>query len=128
MNTAESTRAVATSAVTSRMACRVASMGVRPRKYCARRFDDDDRVVTYDADREHQTEEREGVDRKAQRCMTANVPISETGTAASGMIDARHVWRKRITTSTTRWIASSSVWTTFSDGIADEDRGIVDDV
>ena len=33
--------------------------------------------------------------------MTANVPTSDTGTAASGMIDARQVCRNRITTSTT---------------------------
>jgi len=30
------------------------------------------------------------------------------------MIDARHVWRKRMTTSTTRMSASTSVWTTAS--------------
>ena len=44
--------------------------------------------------------------------MIANVPTSDTGTAASGMIEARQVWRNRITTSTTRRIASSSVCTT----------------
>ena len=42
-------------------------------------------------------------------CMTANVPITETGTAISGMIDARHVCKKRITTRTTSAIASSNV-------------------
>src|SRR5215471_11840689 len=46
--------------------------------------------------------------------ITANVPTSDTGTAASGMIDARHVCRKRITTITTSRTASASVWITAS--------------
>src|SRR5436309_459956 len=46
--------------------------------------------------------------------MTANVPISDTGIAASGMIEARQVWRKMITTITTSKIASSNVCTTAS--------------
>ena len=44
--------------------------------------------------------------------MTANVPMSDTGTATSGMIEARHVCRNTITTMTTRRIASKSVSTT----------------
>jgi hypothetical protein len=40
--------------------------------------------------------------------------MTETGTAISGMIEARHVCRKRMTTSTTSAIASSSVWMTAS--------------
>ena len=44
--------------------------------------------------------------------MTAKVPMSDTGTAISGMIEARQVCRNTITTSTTSRIASSSVWTT----------------
>jgi hypothetical protein len=39
----------------------------------------------------------------------ANVPISETGTAISGMSVARQFWRKRNTTRMTRIIASQSV-------------------
>ena len=39
----------------------------------------------------------------------ANVPTIEIGTAASGMIDARHVWRNNTTTNTTISVASSSV-------------------
>ncbi len=42
----------------------------------------------------------------------ANVPTTDTGTASSGMIDARQVCRNRITTSTTSAIASNSVVTT----------------
>jgi len=38
----------------------------------------------------------------------------DTGTASSGMIEARQVCRKTITTSTTSATASSSVTTTFS--------------
>src|SRR5436853_184764 len=41
--------------------------------------------------------------------MTANVPTSDTGTAASGIIEARHVWRNTITTITTSRMASSNV-------------------
>ena len=46
--------------------------------------------------------------------MTASVPTRDTGTAASGMMAARQVWRKMMTTRTTRRIASASVWTTAS--------------
>ncbi len=51
---------------------------------------------------------------KPKTCMTANVPTIDTGTASSGMIDARQVCRNRITTRTTSATASSSVWITAS--------------
>ncbi len=51
---------------------------------------------------------------KPSRCSTAKVPTTDTGTASSGMIEARQVCRNRITTSTTSAIASSSVLTTDS--------------
>jgi hypothetical protein len=51
---------------------------------------------------------------KPNICITANVPTIDTGTASSGMMEARQVWRNRITTSTTSAIASSSVWITAS--------------
>ncbi len=51
---------------------------------------------------------------KPQASITAKVPTIDTGTASSGMIEARQVCRNRITTSTTSAIASSSVWTTAS--------------
>jgi hypothetical protein len=44
--------------------------------------------------------------------MTAKVPISDTGTAMSGMIDARQLRRNSTTTMTTRMIASNRVVTT----------------
>jgi len=49
---------------------------------------------------------------KPSRYSTAKVPTTETGTAISGMIEARQVCRNRITTSTTNRIASPSVCTT----------------
>ncbi|MNG12647.1 hypothetical protein D3C84_962710 [compost metagenome] len=51
---------------------------------------------------------------KPNMCITAKVPIKDTGTAASGMIEARQVCRNRITTSTTRISASNRVCTTAS--------------
>ncbi len=44
--------------------------------------------------------------------ITAKVPTNDTGTAASGMIEARQVWRKMMTTITTSSTASANVWTT----------------
>ncbi len=46
--------------------------------------------------------------------ITAKVPTRETGTAAMGMIEARQVWRKMITTRTTRASATNRVRTTSS--------------
>jgi len=51
---------------------------------------------------------------KPNASSSENVPTIETGTAISGMIDARHVCRNTITTITTSAIASSSVCTTAS--------------
>ena len=51
---------------------------------------------------------------KPNTYMTAKVPMIDTGTASSGMIEARQVCRNRITTSTTSATASSSVCTTAS--------------
>jgi len=49
---------------------------------------------------------------KPNACMTASVPIKDTGTASNGMTEARQVWRKMITTSTTRMTASIKVCST----------------
>ena len=51
---------------------------------------------------------------KPKASMTANVPTSDTGTAASGMIEARQVCKKMMTTMTTSRMASKSVSTTAS--------------
>ncbi len=49
---------------------------------------------------------------KPNASMIANVPTIDTGTAISGMIEARHVCRNRTTTITTKRTASNSVFTT----------------
>ena len=41
--------------------------------------------------------------------IAANVPTSDTGTAMSGMMDARHVCRNSTTTNTTSRMASTNV-------------------
>ncbi|MNT25301.1 hypothetical protein D3C72_1608150 [compost metagenome] len=51
---------------------------------------------------------------KPIRCMTAKVPISDTGTAMRGISDARQLRRNSTTTMTTRMIASSKVVATDS--------------
>ncbi len=43
---------------------------------------------------------------------TAKLPTIDTGTASSGISDARQVCRNRMTTSTTSATASSRVWIT----------------
>src|SRR5262245_42582955 len=45
---------------------------------------------------------------------TAKVPISDTGMATMGTIDARQVCRNRMMTTTTRTTASNMVWITAS--------------
>ena len=49
---------------------------------------------------------------KPKPSRTAKVPTIEIGTATSGMIEARQVWRNSTTTITTSRIASNSVLTT----------------
>jgi len=51
---------------------------------------------------------------KPRPSMTAKVPTKETGTAANGMMDARQVCRKIITTMTTSTMASINVCITAS--------------
>ena len=46
---------------------------------------------------------------KPKACMTAQVPISDTGMATTGMIVARQVLRNSSTTSTTSTVASRMV-------------------
>ena len=59
--------------------------------------------------------------------MTANVPISDTGTSIIGSSVARQSCRKIRTTMNTRMNASESVlYTSWTDSF-DEDRGVVDD-
>ena len=51
---------------------------------------------------------------KPNMYITAKVPMIDTGTASSGMIEARQVWRNTTTTRTTSATASRSVCTTAS--------------
>ena len=51
---------------------------------------------------------------KPSASSTAKVPTTDTGTASSGMTEARQVCRNTTTTSTTSAMASNSVDTTFS--------------
>src|SRR5207247_10555634 len=44
--------------------------------------------------------------------IAAKVPISDTGTASNGIMEARQLCRKITTTNTTSNIASTSVWNT----------------
>ena len=82
-------------------------------------LDDDDRVVDDDADREHQAEQGQVVERYPEaRTRIANVPISETGIAMTGMIDARQLCRKRNTTPTTSRIATKIVYDDLVDRFA----------
>ena len=50
-----------------------------------------------------------------------------TGTAASGMIAARQLWRNTSITTATRMTASRSVLEHLVDRLVDERRGVVDD-
>ena len=58
-------------------------------------FDYDNGVVHHQTDRQHQSEERKGINREAEKGKTRKVPTSETGTASIGMMVARQSCRKR---------------------------------
>ena len=72
----------------------------------------DDGVVDHDADRQHEGEGDTVLAEKPSASIAAKVPMSETGTAISGMRVARTLPRKRYTTMTTSAKASSRVLTT----------------
>ncbi len=116
MNTAHSTSAVATiGPVTSCIALRVASFGDCPSSMCRSTFS----TTTIASSTtipiaSTMPNSDKAFSEKPIRYITANVPISDTGTATSGMIEARQVCRNRITTNTTSRIASSSVCATAS--------------
>ena len=116
MNTAHSTSAVATiGPVTSRIAWRVASFGDWPSSMCRSTFSTttiaSSTTMPIASTRPNSDS---ALSENPARYMIANVPISDTGTATSGMIEARQVCRNRITTSTTSSTASTSVCTTAS--------------
>jgi hypothetical protein len=72
-------------------------------------FDDDDGVIDHQADGEHQPKSDSVLIEKPSAGKMMKVPMSETGTASSGMSVARQPCRKMKTTMTTRPSASSSV-------------------
>ena len=116
MNTAQSTSAVAMiGPVTSFMACLVASTGVLPRPMLRSTFSTTTMASSTTMPIASTSPNSDSaLSEKPSMCITAKVPISDTGTAASGMIEARQVCRNRITTSTTSTRASSRVCTTAS--------------
>jgi hypothetical protein len=75
------------------------------------RLDHDDGVVHHDADREHETEHRQRVDREAEQREEDEGADDRTGTVSSGMIVARIFCRKMNTTIVTRISASTKVFT-----------------
>ncbi|MNM76456.1 hypothetical protein D3C81_882820 [compost metagenome] len=115
-NTAHSTRAVAMiGPVTSLMAFCVASSGFRPSPMLRSTFSTttmaSSTTIPMASTRPNSDS---ALSEKPNRCITAKVPISDTGTAISGMIEARQVCRNRMTTSTTSTSASNRVCTTAS--------------
>ena len=66
--------------------------------------------------------------RSRSAASTAKVPISDTGIATIGMIEARQVCRNRMTTMTTRMTASKIVFMHLVDRFGDELGRVVDDV
>ncbi len=109
--TAVSTSAMATRAVpTSSMVTRAASTGLRPSRNLRSTFS-----TTTIASSTTMPTARTSPNsvsmlmEKPRASMTANVPTSETGMAARGMIVARHVCRNKRTTMTTSPMASRIV-------------------
>src|ERR1051325_10971218 len=115
-NTAHSTSAVATiGLVTSLMARLAASTGDKPSAILRSTFSTTTMAssTTIPMASTKPNSERLLIE-KPSASMTANVPTSDTGTAASGMMDARQVWRNTMTTITTSSTASIKVCTTAS--------------
>ena len=113
-NTAHSTRAIAMIGPdTSSMARRVAAIGVSPSAMCRSTFSTTTIASSTTMPMARTRPKSDSVfSEKPSQSRTANVPTSETGTATSGMIDARQVCRNVTTTSTTSSTAMNSVSTT----------------
>ncbi len=96
--------------LTSFMATLVASRGDRPSAMCRSTFSTTTIASSTTMPMASTSPNNDSVlMEKPNASSTANVPMTETGTATRGMIDARHVCKNRMTTSTTSAIASSSV-------------------
>jgi hypothetical protein len=101
--------------LTSRIACTVASCGVNPRSMLRSTFSTT--TIASSTTMPMASTRPNNVSvliEKPSASSAAKVPTMEIGTASSGMIDARQVCRKTMTTSTTSSTASISVSTTFS--------------
>jgi hypothetical protein len=114
MKTALSTRAMAMIGPdTSFIASRVASSGEAPSSMCRSTFSTTTMASSTTMPMASTSPNSESVfSEKPSISITANVPMSETGTATRGMIEARQVCRNTITTMTTSRMASNSVSTT----------------
>src|SRR5690349_21562398 len=115
-NTAHNTSAVAMiGPVTSLMAWRVASIGDSPSAIFRSTFSTTTIASSTTMPMASTNPNNESaLMLKPSASITAKVPTSDTGTAASGIIDARQVCKKSSTTMTTSMSASTSVWTTAS--------------
>ena len=113
-NTAHSTSAIAMIGPdTSLIALRLASIGDSPSSMWRSTFSTTTIASSTTMPMERTRPKSDSVlSENPSPSITANVPMSDTGTATSGMIEARQVCRNTITTMTTRRIASKSVSTT----------------
>jgi hypothetical protein len=113
-NTAHSTSATAmTAPLTSFMAWMVASRGARPLAMLRSTFSTTTMASSTTMPMASTRPNRDRLfSEKPKTCMTASVPMSDTGTASSGMMEARQLCRKRMTTKTTSSTASTSVVST----------------
>jgi hypothetical protein len=97
---------------TSRIAWRVASRGVMPSSmWCSTASTTTIASSTTRPIARTSPKSESVLIEKPRSGKTAKVPMSETGTATSGMSVARQFWRNRKTTRRTRSIASPSVMT-----------------
>ena len=111
MNTANSTRAMATTAApTSSIDTRAASSGVRPSFSLRSTFSTTTMASSTTIPTESTRPNSVSMLRvNPNACITAQVPIRATGIAITGMMVARQVLRNSSTTSTTSAVASRMV-------------------
>ena len=113
---------------TSSIASRVASIGDRPMWMCRSTFSTTTIASSTTMPIARTMPKSESVlSEKPSSSMTAKVPTSEIGTATSGMIDARQVWRKTITTIDHQQDGDEQRLDDRANRLADEDRRVVDD-
>ncbi len=90
-------------------------------------LDHDDRVVDHQADREHDGEQGEQVDREAAAIMMKTAPISEIGIATTGMITERTEPGRGRSPAMTMSSVSLSVFSTSSMAFSDVVGRVVGD-